>query len=348
MLIKADTRDFADWWADELRALTPRAWQRFGRSGNHAEFVLRLERTGLCLSRPDGTGCHERSLVHDAVGLQDWLQTAGGRRSSRFDLRLAPDRFLQRKLAPFCLPKRRALAAATLDVPASTPLDPTSVLFLFGEGDGAAEGTRYFLAKTAHLQPIIDAIEGIGGSVAAISLETNCGITPVRREGYRKCLKRAGWEQPIRALTLMGVAACIVGAVLTFVHAQWRLRDGIDQIDTTIVALESEAKVVKALSEQANSQLRQIETARARKAQAVPVVRIWEEMTRTLPDRSWATDLAVKDGRVTFSGFSPSASELIPLLEASSLFADPTFAGPVSRAPETQSERFTIEMELEG
>ena len=340
----ADTRDFADWWLEELRTLGLKVVRRARIRA--PDLVVRVARAGMRLRRPDGSDFGEQlsSLAEDE--LRSWIKTAGLARP-RIEILLAPDRFLQRRLAPFSLPKRRALAAAGLDL-SSTPLDSSAVMFLFGEDEALGEGTRFFIVKKVVLEPLIRTIERAGGIVAAVCLETEQGVVRARRENIGPHLKHARRDRLAGAFRLATLSTCLLGAVLTFSHAQWRLREGARQLDSTVAVLEGEAKVVRTLSDRAKRQLQQMEKARAQKAQAVPVARIWEEMTRLIPDGSWATDLTIKDRKVTFSGFSPSASTLIPLLEASPLFANPTFAGPVSRAPDTSGERFTIEKALES
>ncbi len=344
MPLWADARDFADWWLDELRALKPRALCRLERS---PDLILGVAREGLRLRQIDGLGLGEQSSLFGMDELQGRLATSGRSRPC-IDIRFMPDRFLSRRLAPFRLPKRRALAAAALDLSSSTPLDIAAVVLLLSRGRSATEETRYFVVKRNVLQPLIQAVESAGGVVSSVSLETEQVVVTAEPDGLLPYLKHAKREKLATSLRLAGVSACFLGAVLTFANVQWRLRVGASQLDARIAELESEAKVVRSLSDQAKMQMGRVESVHGEKARAVPIVRIWEEMTRIIPDDSWATDLAIKDRKVTFSGFSPSASNLIPLLEASPLFANPTFAGPVSRSPGTPGERFTIEMALEG
>lgn len=343
MLHWADARDFADWWLTELRALLPEAIRGRNRPAT-PDCVLHVARNGLQLARSDGSAIGDRLPQIGMDELQKQIKAGHG---ARFEIRLASDRVLQRRLASFRLPRRRARAAAELDLASSTPLDAAAVVLLFPEEE-TSEGTRYFVVKRDVLRPLLRAVEDAGGTVAAISLETGHGLVEVGRESFRPLRKHARRERAARGFKLAALWACFCGAVLTFAHAQWRLREGVSRLDVEIAQLEGEAKAVRVLSDRTKKQLLQIEGARARKAQAVPVARIWAELTRIIPDDSWATDLAVKDGRITFSGFAPSASALIPLLDASPLFAEPTFSGPVARGPDTPGERFTIEIALEG
>jgi general secretion pathway protein L len=70
------------------------------------------------------------------------------------------------------------------------------------------------------------------------------------------------------------------------------------------------------------------------------------EMTRLIPDDTYLTDYTFRDGRIEISGLSPSASRLIPLLEASALFRNVHFSSAIVSQGKEQ-ERFKIRLNLE-
>jgi general secretion pathway protein L len=144
-----------------------------------------------------------------------------------------------------------------------------------------------------------------------------------------------------------GLAICLFGLVATYAHARYRQLDGLRRLDAAIETLNEDVKVVRSLSDRREQQIRHVESVRLHKRQTVPLARIWEEMTRVIPDNSWLSDLSVNETKITITGFSRSAAGLIAMLEASPLFSGPTFTAPVVRAPGMDAERFTIEMDLE-
>jgi len=73
-----------------------------------------------------------------------------------------------------------------------------------------------------------------------------------------------------------------------------------------------------------------------------------------LPATVWIWNLKCTGKEIEISGFADSASDLIPLLDRSSLFEKPEFMTPVTRektmvgGEAKDKERFKIKMKLEG
>lgn len=342
MMLRADIQDWLDWWFGELRMALPKA---FGRAGSGADLVLHVSRRGVRLIESDGDESLSSQFDLGDEELSKRLGAAGGTRPN-VELRIGRDRFLQRRLAAVRLPRQRLKRMAALDL-SSTPLDTANTVVVLAQEHSQRSDASYFAVKRDMLEALVKAVEKGGAIVASISLDTEHGVVPVAPLETLPFLKRAGKRALLDRLGLAAGVVSMVAALMTLAHAQWRLRDGTWLMDQRIEALEVEAKAARTLSEQNTRRLEQFESVRGYKRQAASVARIWDELTAAVPDGSWVTDMRINDNRVTFSGFSPSAAALIPQIEASSLFADPTFAGPVSRSPENQLERFTIDMRLE-
>ena len=68
-----------------------------------------------------------------------------------------------------------------------------------------------------------------------------------------------------------------------------------------------------------------------------------EALSGTLPDDTYLTELRVAEGRIRLTGVSRSVARLVPLLEASPAFAEPTFFAPTTRLPNNQGDRFHLD-----
>ena len=83
-------------------------------------------------------------------------------------------------------------------------------------------------------------------------------------------------------------------------------------------------------------------------------ITLLEELTRILPETVWIWNLKYNGKEVELSGFADSASDLIPLLDRSSLFEKVEFLAPVTKELQMrgdgnkEKERFRIKMKLEG
>ena len=78
-----------------------------------------------------------------------------------------------------------------------------------------------------------------------------------------------------------------------------------------------------------------------------PIVEIWDELTRTMPDTAWVSQLQATKGKVSISGFATEAAPLIGVLEQEPLFKQVAFTNPVNFDPGAGAERFGITFELD-
>jgi Tfp pilus assembly protein PilN len=74
-----------------------------------------------------------------------------------------------------------------------------------------------------------------------------------------------------------------------------------------------------------------------------------EELTMLIPDDSWLTDFEFNgdEKKIILSGYSTSASKLIPILEDSKLFEKVKFTSPITKGGGVK-ENFKIELTLEA
>jgi general secretion pathway protein L len=271
-------------------------------------------------------------------------QSDGARRSSASaGLIIEPGRYLERKLAPFRLPARRARAIAMMDIASSTPLDAADIVALFPLDD-PAPGARTFLVKKSALLPALRALDKAGARLRRVVVRLDDHLLDLD-PGDVTALSSSGssWSSSLLKAGLLVLAICVAATVA---HAHWRQASALGTLDAQIGQLETEVREVRVLAERRDRRLQQVEVARQEKHGSVPVVLIWEELTRVLPDHAWVTDVTVSDGRLTFAGFSTAAAALLPLVEASPLFDRPSFASPVVKSPVSGAERFTIETEI--
>ena len=73
---------------------------------------------------------------------------------------------------------------------------------------------------------------------------------------------------------------------------------------------------------------------------------ILRELTGLLPDTAYLSELNFRDRTVEITGLAPSASQLLPVLEASPLFSGVEFSAPIV-AQGAGLERFRIRMKVE-
>ncbi|RYG85663.1 MAG: hypothetical protein EON58_22710 [Alphaproteobacteria bacterium] len=139
----------------------------------------------------------------------------------------------------------------------------------------------------------------------------------------------------------MFTVLCLV-ITLTYSHALVRYSASERQLSEIVETKRLEALQVRKLLDQQRKSFDATAAARTGKAQSVPITRLWEEVTRTVPDDAWISDFAFDGVSVTLSGYAEGSASLIGKLSASELLRDPAFTSPVVRALGQTGERFEL------
>lgn len=147
-----------------------------------------------------------------------------------------------------------------------------------------------------------------------------------------------------RRQTLLALASFLfLFGAGTYAHLLARYSSAENELAGTIETRRAEAVQVRKILDANEKSIATVEAARKGKEQSVPLVRIWEELTRALPDDVWITDLSVDGDEVRMAGFAAqSAASLIATLGSAAPFFDAEFISPVIRVPGQSGERFEI------
>jgi general secretion pathway protein L len=166
-------------------------------------------------------------------------------------------------------------------------------------------------------------------------------LIPVALRPKKKRSKKKIAALLIASFSIVLSIALLVQNVLT-------TRAQIAELDTEISGLKVQAQAVEAMQkeidaiEKARTDIQQIKDLASSKLQ------ILEDLTKIIPDDSWLTDFEFNadEKKITLSGYSTSASKLIPILEESKLFTNVKFTSPITKGAGVK-ENFKIEMTLE-
>jgi Tfp pilus assembly protein PilN len=151
---------------------------------------------------------------------------------------------------------------------------------------------------------------------------------------------------PSRRLT--AVLAILLGLVLAahLVGYGVRQQRELALVDREIHDLKIKMTAVEAVNREVQERrtrlgyLNSTVLGRARQAD------ILRELTGLLPDSAYLSELTYRNGTVEITGLAPSASQLLPVLEASPLFVGVQFSAPIV-AQAAGLERFRIRLRLE-
>lgn len=309
-----------------------------------------------------------RRITSGILDITDWLkdqlselaarairgETGAGspaHHSDRIDIVLK-DRFLKLKVSDQKLPLSRAQAVATAFVAERTPFTSGSAYILPNIEYDAADGsgcTACYVIKENVINEVLNAGLMERKQLGRLGIEVDGKV----RWLHPRVLDSIGpefshlrqWRRTF--LTLFALLVMSLGA--TYFFALERYSSAEQKLAEELDAKRGEALRVRKLLDQQRTKLAAVEAARKSKSQAVPVIRVWEELTRILPDDIWLTDVSIDRGSLTITGYAAqSAASLISTINGSRYFDEPAFTSPVVRIPGQVGERFEIRMQVQA
>lgn len=156
--------------------------------------------------------------------------------------------------------------------------------------------------------------------------------------------KKVATPLALTAVLVAGLTAMGILLLLTPLQVENRR---IEEVDRQIAATRDEVRRVDNLRKEADAFVEEVTTIQNFKAKKMIALDILRELTAVLPKGAWLTRVRVTESTVDIEGYASSATELLPILEASPYFIKVEFAAPTFRDTRSNSERFVIKMELE-
>ncbi len=247
--------------------------------------------------------------------------------------------------------------------------DAVSKSFFFVYGSGADDGTVAAIKETNGTKgasfPLLKRIEadkGISGLhkiYASIGVPLN-GLVKTRMDlnllpfEMRKKVRQIGKPLFI-VLTSLALALSLSWGTAIFV----RHRNELDLINAQIKKKRPEIEAIEKLQRQKEELAKEIAGFRKIEMGEVSKIALLKELTQILPNSVWIWNFKYYGKEVEITGFSDSASDLIPLIDKSPLFEKVEFLAPVTKervtrqlpgkpvAESKEKERFKIKMRIE-
>lgn len=254
--------------------------------------------------------------------------------------------YLIRTLGPKRLSNRKSRAMAELDLVATTPISPSGVHILFS--DDPEFSNVYWVVKRNLIAPLLLDINQAGGVVRDISFEYNGTKLFADRLSLEAVMRLTKRQILARQAPWLVAGLVVLVAMGTYIYAQAKLSTAAEELDATISGLEVQARQARNFLAARQAEIDYVTSLRHDRTDLPSSIRLWDEVTGTIPDNTWLTDLSFKTGKVQLTGFSTSASALLKPLEASSLFANAEFSGTVVKVPGRDGNQFTIRLDVEA
>ena len=159
-------------------------------------------------------------------------------------------------------------------------------------------------------------------------------------QSQNKSKRKSAWKSTV-ALTAM-ILAVLVGLLLS---QTYRNKNTLESLNQQLEAIKPQASQFQKIDQQyanLSGYTDALNTIERRSPLKLPLL---QELSRKLPKDTWVTRISIKQDQVEVQGYSPSASNLIPLLEESDFLMDTQFKGSVTT--QALGKRFTIRSTME-
>jgi general secretion pathway protein L len=348
------------WWLTEFLDLFPERTAKWLVGPGRTTLVLARDGETRILELLDGgepmcAPIRLRSADFSAESIDGFLRTRGVRRGDAdIVIRLPQEMFFRRKLL---LPGQ---AAASIDEIIAADLARRTPFRLQDVYHGHSVTTPDSSGKIVVWQWLVRR-SFVHDAVAAFDLSVNdvaFVASPASRDAvgpmpfialHLNAKNRRSWiKTSMLALICSAGGLAIAGAVLEYQRQEVM----IEANDSQIATARARAQKVRAEFDRVQERQNVLSHLRSQKRDLPGLLELWEEVTRVLPVHTWLTELRLTDvpekneQLVAMNGFSASATDLVKLIDHSSLLADASLTAPVTIDPVEGRERFTLQAKV--
>jgi len=267
-------------------------------------------------------------------------------RNGRYVIFHAPHLRLQ--AATMRLPFSRSMEIARATVQEKTPFALADIYVLPAPDKNNEPQSSFYVIKRERVDPYLAEIARRRPRIGRLGVRDGDQVVWLPSRALERLHSAFHYLRHWRNGLLAAFAIVIIAGGATYAHVLFTYSSAQEELTELVEARRSEAMQVRKLLDRQQKSIAAVEAARKGKAQSVPVVQVWEELTRILPDDAWVTDIAIDGDMLTITGFAAeSAAALIATLDASELFSAPNFTSPVVRIPGQSGERFEIRLRVQ-
>jgi general secretion pathway protein L len=350
-------RGAADWWITELSASLPESAANWLTDAGVRALLVIPEGNAVRLLLRDQSG---QALATAPVAPGEDLTTAItavldkfglDRRNVPFGLRLPKEKFFVRE---FALPRevgRSVQTVALHDLLKKTPLREEEIYHTLATQN---MGRRLHVTQTVVRRKFIEE----GAANLGLDLQDFAFVEmPMKEKGGSGAsaihLKDGREESRWFSELFRGLAAMLIALAAAAVAVQYREQQArLDELAERLVLVRAQAQAVRTELDAANLQASTLNQLRSRKLNAMRFLQLWEELSRRLPSDSWVSEVRVSKAekntlKVTLTGFSSAAANLVEVVDQSPLFHTVALTAPIAIDPVEQRERFVLQASVD-
>jgi general secretion pathway protein L len=346
----------ARWWLREAMSLLPARVAEWLLDSGTRQLVITPDEERVLLVLRNG---NRRILMRSEVAQDADLSAAIDQllrraRLSRTDvalgLALSDAMFFTRDIR---LPREAGASLdsiALTDLLRNTPFRADDIQFDFAaKRSGPYIHLKQFVIRKDLLE---DAAAGLGLPPAALDFVESSDAEHHRMPIAIRLRKTASPGHGVAAFAGLLLATCCLTAAYAASVVSERQASQLDRLEAELATARAEAHRVRSAAEASDKQLSTIQELRGRKQDGIGLLEIWEELSRMLPDTAWVQELRLakapngNDFRVTVSGLSSAAANLVETLDRSPILSEVALTAPISLDPIEKRERFVLEAKV--
>ena len=335
--------DVLQWWLRQMRVLLPlRVWPDTDRadallvSAESASDVLQVNLSQRRRRRETPLG----RFRLDVAGRRA-VSTVLRQRPARVILRPDPAALLERKVMLPLAAEHDATRVLRYEMDRLTPFTAEQVLWSASlERRDRAAGRLEFclsLMPKSTVQPLLTALEEIGLKVSAIETASPNGVPR-----YIDLSPPGRHSRMLHATALVILVLALAVLATPFVTQSLARRS----VEAGIAALQPQIAQVEALRRRIAQGAAGNDVIAAEHARIGDVLQVLASVTALLPDDTVLADLSLRQGKLSISGRSRTAPQLIPAMAGDPTVHNPSFAAPVTRTTDGKADTFVIRAEL--
>jgi len=355
-LSQALSRFFA-WWGGELAALLPAGFRLWWQESDRV-VMLFLDGKRAAFHRQAGSRHEEIYTIepgvadaplHRAETNRRLLQAAGG--NFRLLLCLPPDQVLTRTLTLPLAVEENLRQTLTFELDRYTPFKPEQVYFDFRIIERNVERKRLSVKLAAVPKSIVD--QGVARATA-LGVTVNgavlvdellqqggdcCNFLPAATKRH-KSAHRLWWRVGMGSLSVVLLLVLLAIPV-------WQKRAAAISLIDPLARARTASMETDALRDHLRKLVDENNFLHNKKWESYSTVQVLEELSKLLPDDTFAMQLDFDGKTVQMQGETASSTKLVEILEASPLFKDVSFKSQLIKMQGTPYDRFNISATLE-
>lgn len=346
---------FVRWWLSELWAMVPESILRFFRVGGE-RLVIDVQGTqGTAVYIVGGETLPLGDFQFDTDNedslppvLADKVLSA-----SEIIVRLPTSQVLRKTLILPIVAEQNLRQVIGFELDRQTPFSPEQIYYDFRRLERLPDTKQVRVELAVLPRQVLDELLdrlgrwGVKPSVVSIIEEGDVSAVPGSRAGLNLLPVE---RRPQRNLGTYRLNAALAGVALVLVLAVavvplWQQRNAIRDLESLVNREARQAQSVLALQEEADRLQAQAQFLVVKKQSSPVVVEVLDELARIIPDDTWLNSFNIDGVKIQIQGLSPTASQLIELIEASPRFKNTSFVSPVTKDQRSGLERFQIAIE---